>query len=216
MLNNENALDLVTKINSTTISDEEKENAWCVLVEHCKERFEIIVRSRGWTFSKDWDKEDFFQEVCLKMYVDLPKYDANRSNIATWFNLLCYITYLKHHEVRKRKEGNMVSVSPVLYNENGEEASIIDLYHSTKSIEDMVLHNQSWEMVYEAINSLKENYRDVVMLCDVMNRKPHEAAVILGCKPADVSRWLNRAHKKLSAYAKEMGVGEELFTKNTR
>ena len=110
----------------------------------------------------------------------------------------------------------MVSVSPVFYNENGEEASIIDLYHSTKSIEDMVLHNQSWEMVYEAINSLKENYRDVVMLCDVMNRKPHEAAVILGCKPADVSRWLNRAHKKLSAYAKEMGLGEELFMKNSR
>lgn len=208
MLEHKKALELITKLTNTTISPKEREQTWASLIELCKERFEVIIRTKGWTFSGDWEKEDFFQELCLKMYIELPNYDSNRSNIVTWFNLLCCSAYLKHHEVRRRKAGNMISVPATLYNENGEEANIIDLYCSLQSAEEAFLDNYEWKMIFQAIYGLKDNYRQVVILCDLQNRKPQEAADILGCKPEDVYRWLNRAHKKLRQLVNEMDLRE--------
>ena len=164
MLNNENVLELVAKLNDATLSDKEKENAWCSLTESCRQTFDVIVRCKGWTFTSNWEKEDFFQEVCLKVFTELPKYDCSRGSIITWFNMICKTVLGKHYEVKRRKEGDRVEISSTYYNEEGEEINLIDHYYSTKSVEEVVCCNHTWDAIWAGIDGLQENYRQVVML----------------------------------------------------
>ena len=181
----------------------EKEMYWIELYEECKKTLMNMAKCENYQFDDLWELSDFVQEVMIIVCEKIQTYDINRSKFATWVKKIgknVYYDYLRSIR-NKAKE-----LSMYIDNDNNEELNIIDTFKYSMSVEDNYFYRISSDKLYNAINNLRDNYRDVVMLCDIEGLKPSEASKVLGIKREDVYRRLNRAHNKLLQFV----VSEEI------
>jgi len=64
------------------------------------------------------------------------------------------------------------------------------------------------DIVYRVIADMKNEHRDVLLLCDVEGMSYDDAAKVMKCNPASVGAWLKRARKEL--YDKLRSYGYEI------
>lgn len=183
----------------------EHEMCWVELNKECVDALKKIVYSKNFTFNAEWDFDDFMQDVMSSIFKNLKIYDATRASFYTWFRTISTRIYYKN---RYNKE--IISIPMYLENEDNEIVNIIDQCKYRTSVENDYFYNLSCEKLYDAINQLRDNYRDVVILCDIEGLKPGEAAKILGQKREVVYRWLNRAHDKLKDFIVAEAMEEDL------
>ena len=187
------------------------EVCWKTFYDECLKSLRAIVCKKHFEFNADWTQEDYEHDVMLKVFDKMDSYDSKCGHFITWFSTLSTRIYYKKYNKAKNEMANGNFTIPMyIENNDNDTINIIDHYKYSTSVEKDYFYNISSDKLYNAIANLKDNYRNVVMLCDIQGIKPKDAAKILGCKSEDVYRWLTRAHASLKTFIINEEMEEDL------
>lgn len=137
------------------------------------------------------DAEDMAQEAFLRVYKSLTGYKAEAS-FKTWVLRICKNVCLD--EMRKR------SVRVVA----GEE--VPEVVADSTDVQGEVVDNERREMLKNAINSLEERAKMLIVMRDINGLSYKEISQITGLEQGTVKSALNRARKKLREIIGEQNI----------
>jgi RNA polymerase sigma-70 factor (ECF subfamily) len=149
------------------------------------------------------DANDLVQETYLKAFRYFDKFTKG-SNCKAWLFMILKNTFINEYRKKKKEP----------YKVNYDE--IEDFYDTIKSSSAKSLHtndnmyeNSFDDDIYRAMSELPENFRNVVMLCDLEGYSYEEIAEHVNCPVGTVRSRLHRArkllHDKLYNYADKHG-----------
>ncbi len=135
------------------------------------------------------DAEDLTQEVFLKVYRSLPSFKGN-SQFSTWLYRIAHNICID--KFRKQK----AVVVPLVKGEEDEEREI-QLKAEGPSPEDILLSKEQQSVIQKGIESLKPDYRSVIVLRDIQHYSYEEIADILKLPLGTVKSHISRARAAL-------------------
>ena len=141
--------------------------------------------------------EDIVQETFLRAFRKRKEYRAI-ANFSTW--LFTIAGNLAKSELRRRKRWRLFSLHRDDDSESGIELPD-ETYRPDKVAESSLADDQ----IHDAIASLPENYRQVILLRDVEGMAYQEIAEIVDCPVGTVKSRVNRARLKLQQKLKNEG-----------
>lgn len=148
------------------------------------------------------DADDLVQETYLKAYRFWDKYDQG-TNIRAWLFRILKNSFINLYR-KESKEPEMVDYSEIM-NPLSESHAASD----ANSLQEQVFHNLLDDDVSSAVSSLPEEFRTIVILCDIEGLTYEEIARFLACPIGTVRSRLHRGrkllHSNLYNYAKERG-----------
>lgn len=149
------------------------------------------------------DANDLVQETFLKAFRFFDKFEKG-TNCKAWLFRIMKNTYINTYR-KQSKEPDKVDYEEVEnYYENIKSAST-DSAHLEKEIYNNLLDDD----LSGAISSLPEDFRTVIILCDIEGFSYEEIADFIDCPVGTVRSRLHRARKmlftKLHSYAREKG-----------
>jgi RNA polymerase sigma-70 factor (ECF subfamily) len=153
------------------------------------------------------DAEDLVQETYLKAFRFWDSYEKG-TNIRAWLFRIMKNAYINRYR-KEKKEPETVEYQEVenFYNSVRESAS------ESSDLQELVFNNMLEDDVAKAIAELPEDFRTVVILCDIEELTYEEVAEFLECPIGTVRSRLHRGRKllraKLLAYAQKRGYVEE-------
>ena len=136
--------------------------------------------------SNQQDAEDLSQEILIKLYKVLHKYEA-KAPFAAWVYRVAYNEGLNRIRSLKRKAYTVA----IEDNENQDWAE-------TKNMLDELALEEQKSMILEAIDSLKEDERFIVMAYYYDSVPLKELASIMNLTESNVKIKLHRARKQLA------------------
>ena len=133
------------------------------------------------------DALDLTQEIFLKAYQKISKFNF-KSAFSTWLYRLAMNSCID--ALRKRKD---VKTTPVT------DASLKDaaLYIDANTPEDNAMLNDRERQIWEALNSLKEKERAIIILKDMEGLSYKEISEVLKCSLGRVKSRLHEARQNL-------------------
>jgi RNA polymerase sigma-70 factor (ECF subfamily) len=152
------------------------------------ERHERAVYGMGLSFFRNAeDASDFVQEVFLKVYRSLSRFEG-RSRFSTWLYKIAYNTAV--NGVRRQKEYRSLAEEEVLRDEDTPERRL--------------LRSAAREAVLEALETLPERYRICVDLFFFYDCSYQEIETITGYPVNTIKSHVFRAKKLLREKLKEL------------
>ncbi len=155
------------------------------------------------TGDKD-DAHDLLQETFMKAFRFWDKYEKG-TNIRAWLFRIMKNTYINRYRKETREPG-MVDYDDV---ENFYDL-IRDDSTDSNDLQKRMYSNMLSDEVIEALQSLPEDFRTVVILCDIEELTYDEISEFLNCPIGTVRSRLHRGRKmleeKLHDYAKDRGI----------
>jgi RNA polymerase sigma-70 factor (ECF subfamily) len=144
--------------------------------------------------------EDVTQEVFVTLMKEGQNYEPTRGTLAA------YLYGIARHYVLRSLEKSQCHVSIADdFDDDGNSAQVL-LAAPDDPLEDLSRHERI-ESVRQAVLSLPNHYREVVVLCDLQDMSYAEAASTLGLAVGTVRSRLHRAHalltEKLKAHRME-------------
>jgi RNA polymerase sigma-70 factor (ECF subfamily) len=162
--------------------------------------FNFALRTTG---DKD-DAHDLLQETFMKAFRFWDKYEKG-TNIRAWLFRIMKNSYINRYRKETREPG-MVDYDDV---ENFYD-SIRDDSTDSNDLQKRMYNNMLSDEVTEALQSLPEDFRTVVILCDIEGLMYDEISEFLNCPIGTVRSRLHRGRKmleeKLYDYAKDRGI----------
>ncbi len=150
------------------------------------------------------DASDLVQETYTKAFRFIDKYEQG-SNPKAWLFKILKNAFINHY--RKKAKGP-VKVDIDEYSGYKDD----DLGNKNAGYVDLrqeIFQNMMGDEVTAAVNGLPEDYRTVILLCDVEDFTYEEISKIIGAPIGTVRSRLHRARnllkEKLLAYAKSIG-----------
>lgn len=140
-----------------------------------------------YTGSKDVD--DLVQDTFLRAYHSFERF-RYESNPKTWLISIARNTAIDFY----RKRTAWQSLKEKLLKQYPVQHALMD---------EILIQKSEFAQLYEAINRLKANYRDVVLLRGIAELSSEEAAEVLGWTTNKVNVTFFRAIKKLNLLLKE-------------
>ena len=132
--------------------------------------------------------EDLTQDIFIKAYESLDKFE-NRSSFYTW---LYSIAINKcRDEIRKKKFRNFISLDKVT------DYKFTYTSDESKNIENKML-------LEEALQKLKRDFREILILKEINDFSYQEISAILNCEIGTVRSKLSRARVELAKVIKKM------------
>ncbi len=164
------------------------------------ELYNFALRTTGNTD----DARDLLQETYLKAYRFWDKYEKG-TNIRAWLFRIMKNSYINRYR-KETKEPDKVD-----YN------SVENFYNSIRSeqtdpndLEEKIFGGLLGDEVAKALESIPEDFRTVVILCDIEGLTYEEIAEFIECPIGTVRSRLHRGRKLLQAklleYAKTQGI----------
>ena len=145
--------------------------------------------------------EDIVQETFLRAYRNRDQYPV-LLNFSTW--LYTIAGNLAKSELRRRKRWRLLSL------DWGDDRGGVGLSDESRRPDRVTESAIADDQIQRAIESLPENYREVILLRDVEGLSYEEVARIAGCPVGTVKSRVNRARlrlqRKLRRVAREAGV----------
>jgi RNA polymerase sigma-70 factor (ECF subfamily) len=149
------------------------------------------------------DANDLIQETYLKAFRFFDKFEKG-TNCKAWLFRIMKNTYINTYR-KQTKEPDKVDYDEVENFYENIKASSTDDAHLEKEIYDSLLDDE----LSTAISSLPEDFRTVIILCDIEGYSYEEIADFVDCPVGTVRSRLHRARKmlytKLQDYAKDRG-----------
>ena len=149
------------------------------------------------------DANDLIQETYLKAFRFWDKFEKG-TNCKAWLFRILKNTYINTYR-KETKEPDKVDYEDVENFYENVKPSSTDSAHLEKDIYDNLLDDE----LSEAITSLPEDFRTVVILCDIEGYTYDEIADFIDCPVGTVRSRLHRARKmlftKLHKYAADKG-----------
>jgi len=136
------------------------------------------------------DAEDFAQDTFLKLYKSKHLY-REIAKFSTWF----YTIALNTVKTNLKKKNRYSSISISEYDPENDKD--YDLKSNDVSPEDIVDSNLQMEIIQNAINSLDDSFREVIVLRDIEDLEYDEIAKITGLPLGTVKSRINRGREKL-------------------
>ena len=141
-------------------------------------------------FSNPEDAEDIAQDVLIKAYKNIDKFDFN-SSFSTWLYRITTNTCID--EMRKRKGKETYSID-----EEDEESGLsLQIKDTSPDAEETVIQQETVSEVRRAIDKLSEEHKTVIILRDLQDLSYEEVADTLGINVGTVKSRLARARKNL-------------------
>ena len=153
------------------------------------------------------DVEDLVQETYLKAYRFWDKYEPG-TNIRAWLFRIMKNSYINRYR-KEAKEPDTVDYDEI----KNFYASIRDDSADPNDLQESLFGNLLDDDVATAVSSLPEDFRTVVILCDIEGLTYQEIAEFVDCPLGTVRSRLHRGRKllrgKLLQYAKKRGYVPE-------
>jgi RNA polymerase sigma-70 factor, ECF subfamily len=150
------------------------------------------------------DAKDLLQETFMKAFRFWDKYEKG-TNIRAWLFRIMKNSYINRYRKETREPG-MVDYDDV---ENFYD-SIRDDSTDSNDLQKHMYSNMLSDEVTGALQALPEDFRTVVILCDIEQLTYEEISDFLNCPIGTVRSRLHRGRKmledKLHDYAKERGM----------
>jgi len=150
------------------------------------------------------DARDLLQETFLKAYRFWDKYEKG-TNIRAWLFRIMKNSYINRYR-KETREPNKVDFEDV---ENFYD-SIRDESKDTSDLQRRMFGELLGDEVTLALQSLPDDFRTVVILCDIEELTYEEIAEFLNCPIGTVRSRLHRGRKQLQAqlhsYARQRGL----------
>lgn len=136
------------------------------------------------------DAADAAQEVFFRVYKGLKTFQG-KSSLNTW---IYRITSNVCADIlrNRRSAGETISI-----NAPPDSGGAPDIVSGDPEPEELHEQNERVRTVRKAISELKEEYREVITLCDIEQLSYGEAAEVLRCPEGTVKSRLNRARNAL-------------------
>lgn len=168
-------------------------------VPHMDALFNFALKMTG-----DSDEaDDLVQETYLKAFRFFDKFEKG-TNCKAWLFRIMKNTYINKYR-KETKEPDKVDYEEVENFYENVKPSSTDSAHLEKDIYDNLLDDE----LSEAINSLPDDFKTVVILCDIEGFTYEEIADFIDVPVGTVRSRLHRARKmlftKLQKYASERG-----------
>lgn len=174
---------LLTKAKNNDIDAFEK------LIEiYQKKVFNIAFRMMG----NYEDANDAAQEVFIRVFRSLESF-KEQSAFSTWIYRIT--TNVCLDELRKKKNKKLIYIDEEIKNEDGEVKRQIESDEPTPEI--LAEKNEIKKFINEAINSLSEEHKLVIVLRDIQGFSYNEIASITKTPEGTVKSRINRARQAL-------------------
>ena len=148
------------------------------------------------------DADDLVQETYLRAYRFWDKYDQG-TNVRAWLFKILKNSFINLYR-KESKVPNMVD-----YSEMTMPVSAFRVSADANNLQDLLYINLLDDEVSGAVSGLPDEYRTVIILCDIEGLTYVEIAKFLECPIGTVRSRLHRGrkmlHAKLHVYAKENG-----------
>lgn len=153
------------------------------------------------------DAEDLVQDTIVKAYRFFSSFEKG-TNAKAWLYRILKNSYINSYR-KKSKEPNQVDYDEVsMYYE-----SIRDERTDTSDLEEMMFRDMIGDDINNALKSLPEDFRTVVVLCDMEGFTYEEIAnmldVPIGTIRSRLHRGRNLLRSKLQNYAAQRGYQED-------
>lgn len=149
------------------------------------------------------DADDLVQETYLKAYRFWDRYEPG-TNIRAWLFRILKNSYINRYR-KESKEPNTVDYDEI----SNFYALIRDESADPNDLQEAVFGNLLDDDVSSAVSNLPEDFRTVVILCDIEGLTYEEIAQFVDCPLGTVRSRLHRGRKLLHAslfeYAKDRG-----------
>lgn len=156
------------------------------------------------TTGNEDDARDLLQETFLKAYRFWDKYEKG-TNIRAWLFRIMKNSYINRYR-KETKEPDKVDYGDIenFYN------SIRANYSDTNDLQEKLFGNLLGDEVSEALQELPEDFRTVVILCDIEGMTYEEISEFIERPIGTVRSRLHRGRKLLQAklfdYARKQGI----------
>lgn len=147
------------------------------------------------------DAEDAVQEAFLRISKNAEDFSEPKSP-GTIALVSIYTRNVAINMYRRNKKRNE------LFGSDGDVDNVIDAAAESEDIAQLIVNDETVEIVRRAINMLDEPYKDVILLKYYYHKKNIEIAEVLGVDANTVNGRVFRAKKKL----KEL-IGEEGYAR---
>lgn len=137
------------------------------------------------------EAEDMTQEIFMKLYNSLEKYDFEK-NFSAWL-----VTLAKNHLIDQYRRTRWEKKSRDEFNEH---------YLSTETSdrpEEGVIREESKKMIWEGLGKLSSDVRMTVILRDIQGKSYEEIAEIMSLPLGTVKSRVNRGRLQLAKILKE-------------
>ena len=135
--------------------------------------------------------EDLTQDVFIELMRDAHLFDSSKGTVAG------YLFGMARHRVLRRLQRERSFVSMTEEEEGEDNAWGTQLVATNGDPFSDFTRGETIEAVRQAILSLPEHYREVVVLCNLQELSYEQAASIVGCPVGTVRSRLNRARAML-------------------
>lgn len=150
-----------------------------IIIENEKLIYNVALR----IFKNPEDAKDISQEVCIKIYQNAGKLKPD-DNLKAWIFRVTYNTCID--EIRKRKNKQTYSI-----NEN------VDFEHDYMTPEKIVIQKEKNSDIIDALYSLSDDHRVLIVLRDINGLTYDEIADASGISIGTVKSRIHRARLKL-------------------
>jgi len=159
-----------------------------IIEDYQKKVFNIALRMIG---NHD-DASELAQEVFIRIFKSLKNFKGE-SSLSTWIYRIT--TNVCLDELRKRKNKNIVSLDEDVKQDDGEIKRQVEDARPTPDV--IAEKNEVRRVVKEAILSLPEDQRTVIILRDIQGFSYDEIAKIMNCPEGTVKSRINRSRQIL-------------------
>ena len=148
------------------------------------------------------DALDAAQEAFLKAWISIKSFRGD-SKFSAWLYRLTYNTCLDF--LRKAKKGEIISLTS-----EDEDESIRDVKDDAPTPEEHVQREELRQTVRDAVNSLPEEYRQLIIMREFAGLTYAEIADAAGISEGTVKSRLSRARIKLAEILRQNGTFDEI------
>jgi RNA polymerase sigma factor (sigma-70 family) len=144
--------------------------------------------------------EEVTQEVFISIYKNIRKFQF-QSAFTTWVYRIALRRAADYYRKNQKHTRQAVSLSA-----GGETEPALDVSDPTQDPLKQAAEDERAQKIEEAILSLREKQRSILLLRYVKHLSYEEIAEILRCRVGTVKSRLNRAHKALEQLLREKRI----------
>ena len=149
------------------------------------------------------DAKDASQEVFIKVYKSIASFKG-QSEFTTWLYVIC--RNVCNDILRKRQKNRNIVFS---LDDDSDNNPVNEIKSDEPSPEEQVELSETQKAVWDAINSLKLEHKEILIYSDIQHLSYEEIAHIIKCPVGTVKSRLNRAR---IALRKKLSDKRELFS----
>ena len=160
---------------------------------------QVLTIAAGYVSSSD-DAKDIYQEVLLRVYKGLPRFQ-HKSEFSTWLFRIATNVCLSHGSRKKRNAHTSLDRS--IQDENGEQVALKDTLSDGAETDRDMYDAEIASRVEQALTTLSPRQRLVFTMKHYEGYKIREIAGMMKCQEGTVKKYLFEAITRLRKQLKD-------------